>query len=1135
MSSVKTPIVSDAFGQTGSDNRIAKLQQQNFDLSTLITEQQTVISEWKEKVTKASQNCEFYRQQLYTVEKERDGLRNQVKSLQEQIEELKKAQDGQSTPAPRRVTGHDRSFSGDSAISNPPTILQTEGQNYGQSSSPLKHSAGKPNMELQSPLNPPVIPLPPVPSNLHSLGATDLETSTSSSGSLDSSTKEFAKTINLAFTQSQSSSGSDQPVDTNSNYESAEDGPPSGKDSLPDRSDSAIPVMEIQDSDISWRADLVSDIAHSRQTSDFSWEATAQDEYKIRWSTREPRDSGSSVEYVDDYSEDDFPVDQDDAVTPTLASMRSQDGSSSGKLTPTEFPKRVQSFFPNTFTNRNTGLGFTGIDDSRYPNSVADTNPQGTSVGMLKKSPKTSPIMRLIDLANSSPQSQQTLQPDDSSVYFPPASPETLKGRTSLIPASAVMPSSTASTYYDNVPVIHPTSELITQETLPTISIQVISSRMRNLQKSRSNGEPMITLSIRDRGTDKEWWKITKSLLMLMELDASLRRYLQDFSIPKPPDRTAFVSLAPSKVDERRKAIESYFSAVTSIPALKDDSAQLLCSFLSTDIIDPMAVHDTGARKEGYLTKKGKNFGGWKMRYFVLEEFQFQYFDNAGGVQLGSIKLDNADVTKPDLNLNSGDNSYRHAFQIIEKKGSGSLTRHVLCAENDEDRDDWVEALKEHIKSPRESIASDQQSIISMRPSLSGIASPAPSISVSSPKKKLPLSLNLPSPIRRTRQDRLTMIEPRNEDTSTIGGGEYAESIKSSHSGNQTPSPPGSVANSFTPLSTPMSSHFGKLQPPGLTSSTVDLSRPESVKDADKDLKKQKKRSFFSLKKEPAANPSSSNPSSMALADQLRQQQQQQLDNSKFLQIDISSYQNTPIYEYRELGIRPTNEETVLLSPKFADFGPDKGYNGEPVIGGIKSLNSTIVADVFGVPLSQAIEISFIQVGEVKLPSVVYRCIEYLDVKNAANEEGIFRLSASTSVMRALKERFNQDADVNLLDDGARYDVHAIAGLMKLYLRELPDLILTQELKNEFMQCQSIENRQSRLDMLKVLLRQLPSENFSVLKAVSRYLVKVVKNSDKNKMTLRNISIVFAPTLNIANSLVQTFVGEYGAVFINDE
>ena len=41
------------------------------------------------------------------------------------------------------------------------------------------------------------------------------------------------------------------------------------------------------------------------------------------------------------------------------------------------------------------------------------------------------------------------------------------------------------------------------------------------------------------------------------------------------------------------------------------------------------------------------------------------------------------------------------------------------------------------------------------------------------------------------------------------------------------------------------------------------------------------------------------------------------------------------------------------------------------------------------------------------------------------------------------------EPDVNLLDD--YHDVHAVAGLLKLYLRELPNNILTSERREDFL------------------------------------------------------------------------------------
>ncbi len=88
---------------------------------------------------------------------------------------------------------------------------------------------------------------------------------------------------------------------------------------------------------------------------------------------------------------------------------------------------------------------------------------------------------------------------------------------------------------------------------------------------------------------------------------------------------------------------------------------------------------------------------------------------------------------------------------------------------------------------------------------------------------------------------------------------------------------------------------------------------------------------------------------------------------------------------------------------------------------------------------------------KVPLPAVVFRCIQYLDAKNAVYEEGIFRLSGSNVVIKQLRERFNNESDVNLLADENYHDIHAVASLLKMYLRELPTTILTRDLHVEFL------------------------------------------------------------------------------------
>jgi len=123
---------------------------------------------------------------------------------------------------------------------------------------------------------------------------------------------------------------------------------------------------------------------------------------------------------------------------------------------------------------------------------------------------------------------------------------------------------------------------------------------------------------------------------------------------------------------------------------------------------------------------------------------------------------------------------------------------------------------------------------------------------------------------------------------------------------------------------------------------------------------------------------------------------------------------------------------------------------------------------VFGITLEESLEVAQI----ANLPAIVFRCIQYLELKKADQEEGIYRLSGSSAVIKSLKDRFNSgtlvppvfaierlnpsanrfpEGDVDLLASDEYWDPHAIAGLLKTFMRELPASILTRELHTRFL------------------------------------------------------------------------------------
>ena len=76
-----------------------------------------------------------------------------------------------------------------------------------------------------------------------------------------------------------------------------------------------------------------------------------------------------------------------------------------------------------------------------------------------------------------------------------------------------------------------------------------------------------------------------------------------------------------------------------------------------------------------------------------------------------------------------------------------------------------------------------------------------------------------------------------------------------------------------------------------------------------------------------------------------------------------------------------------------------------------------------------------------------------------------------------------------------------------------------------------MSNDQQKIEAYNVLVHKLPKPNFHLLKALCGFLVKIVRNSDINKMDIRNLSIVFSPTLNIPTPVILVFLTEFEAIF----
>lgn len=142
------------------------------------------------------------------------------------------------------------------------------------------------------------------------------------------------------------------------------------------------------------------------------------------------------------------------------------------------------------------------------------------------------------------------------------------------------------------------------------------------------------------------------------------------------------------------------------------------------------------------------------------------------------------------------------------------------------------------------------------------------------------------------------------------------------------------------------------------------------------------------------------------------------------------------------------------------------------------------------------------------IPTVVSQCVTYLR-ENGLLTEGLFRRSANAVDLRNVQVCFNEGKEVDFSD----YDCHLPAAILKSFLRQLPEPLLTFELYDHIIHIQSNEIRERLKEMERILVEELVEDNYFILKYIINFLVDVASHHERNLMNAHNLAIVFGPNL----------------------
>ncbi|KAE8590016.1 hypothetical protein XENTR_v10017904 [Xenopus tropicalis] len=163
------------------------------------------------------------------------------------------------------------------------------------------------------------------------------------------------------------------------------------------------------------------------------------------------------------------------------------------------------------------------------------------------------------------------------------------------------------------------------------------------------------------------------------------------------------------------------------------------------------------------------------------------------------------------------------------------------------------------------------------------------------------------------------------------------------------------------------------------------------------------------------------------------------------------------------------------------------------------------VTAVFGVSLEQCKS-----KDTDSIPLVIKDIVEHLSMFGLKHK-GLFRISASVHKVKTLKAKYDKGEKVTLEQED---DIDAIASLLKVFLKELPEGVVPEPSHPSFIGAYRAhkDNTDKCTQQLKELIASLPRAHRNVLLYLCFFLIQVASFSDINNMTLENLSVVFGPS-----------------------
>ncbi|XP_056290867.1 rho GTPase-activating protein 22 isoform X1 [Pseudoliparis swirei] len=181
----------------------------------------------------------------------------------------------------------------------------------------------------------------------------------------------------------------------------------------------------------------------------------------------------------------------------------------------------------------------------------------------------------------------------------------------------------------------------------------------------------------------------------------------------------------------------------------------------------------------------------------------------------------------------------------------------------------------------------------------------------------------------------------------------------------------------------------------------------------------------------------------------------------------------------------------------------------------VRAIRRVIWAPLGGGVFGQHLEETMLyeaQCGPQRLvPVLVEQCVCFIR-EHGLQEEGLFRAPGQTNHVRELQDAFDR-GEKPVFDSST--DVHTVASLLKLYIRELPEPIIPFSKYTQFLSCAQLLTKDKVMGKVELgkQVKSLPQVNYNLLTYICKFLDEVQSHSNENKMSVQNLATVFGPNI----------------------